>query len=310
MSQQLCPPEMFGIVESGIYRSNLFFPISFLFIKLLNLKTVLLLSAEVPTKVVSNFLEENAINLVHLGSRGLVTEISWKPMSEELVKDGLEWVLDRNTHPILICDTSGNSPSGDSLHEYRAFAASKTRYVNEQFIELFDVDLVTLPNDLPAWFRDHLEIEAKETEEYQRLIERNELDELGIRKKASRLPRYQRYFYSHEAKLHFPQGQKDIRIERFLPQFYEKGNRQDADDQQFYKWRKRERLQHDEIPKIKSPADVEIQSVRRVLVPPPTCLSSVATSQISNNNNNNTVPSQPHQKTSSAKDETNDFLNG
>jgi protein tyrosine/serine phosphatase len=195
MSQQLCPPEMFGIVEPNVYRSNLFFPISFPFIKLLNLKTVLLLSAEVPTKVVCNFLEENNITLVHLGSRSLTTETSWKPMSEELVKDGLEWVLDKKSHPLLVCDTSGihqvgiligclrrlqNWSLSAIIHEYRIFAASKARYVNEQFIELFDVDLVTLPEDLPDWFREHLELEAKEKEEYQQLYKRKELDPLGI----------------------------------------------------------------------------------------------------------------------------------
>lgn len=31
---------------------------------------------------------------------------------------------------------------------------SNTRYVNEVFIELFDVDLVTLPPNLPSWFVD------------------------------------------------------------------------------------------------------------------------------------------------------------
>jgi hypothetical protein len=42
------------------------------------------------------------------------------------------------------------------------------------------VDLVTLPEDLPDWFREHLELEAKEKEEYQQLYKRKELDPLGI----------------------------------------------------------------------------------------------------------------------------------
>lgn len=38
-------------------------------------------------------------------------------------------------------------------HQYRNLASSiKTRFENEQFIELFDVDLVTLPQQLPDWF--------------------------------------------------------------------------------------------------------------------------------------------------------------
>lgn len=37
--------------------------------------------------------------------------------------------------------------------QYRNLASSiKTRFENEQFIELFDVDLVTLPQQLPDWF--------------------------------------------------------------------------------------------------------------------------------------------------------------
>ena len=36
--------------------------------------------------------------------------------------------------------------------EYRAYAGNKARYVNEQFIELFDIDWITLPETLPAWW--------------------------------------------------------------------------------------------------------------------------------------------------------------
>ena len=36
--------------------------------------------------------------------------------------------------------------------KYRSYAGNKARYVNEQFIELFDMDLITLPHNLPSWF--------------------------------------------------------------------------------------------------------------------------------------------------------------
>jgi hypothetical protein len=36
--------------------------------------------------------------------------------------------------------------------EYRAYAGNKARYVNEQFIELFDIDWITLPANLPTWW--------------------------------------------------------------------------------------------------------------------------------------------------------------
>ena len=38
------------------------------------------------------------------------------------------------------------------ITEYRSFAGARSRYNNEQFIELFDLDLVTLPPHLPTWF--------------------------------------------------------------------------------------------------------------------------------------------------------------
>lgn len=42
------------------------------------------------------------------------------------------------------------------IDEHRRYAGAKSRFVNEQFIEFFDVDLVTLPPRLPSWFVDHI----------------------------------------------------------------------------------------------------------------------------------------------------------
>ncbi|RKP05975.1 hypothetical protein THASP1DRAFT_19078, partial [Thamnocephalis sphaerospora] len=36
--------------------------------------------------------------------------------------------------------------------QYRTYCGSKARYMNEQFIERFDLDLITLPDTLPDWF--------------------------------------------------------------------------------------------------------------------------------------------------------------
>ena len=37
------------------------------------------------------------------------------------------------------------------LEEYRRHAGAKSRRLNEQFVELFDVDLVRLPQNHPPW---------------------------------------------------------------------------------------------------------------------------------------------------------------
>ncbi|CAG8802325.1 9457_t:CDS:2, partial [Dentiscutata erythropus] len=165
----LTPPEQFGNVEKGLYRSDMLCPPHFPFIKSLNLKTILLLSPEAPTRSVGNFLEENNIKLVPLYESMKVWKSTpgWQPVSEELIKDGLEMVLDIKNYPILVMCTSGIHETGTFIGclrrlqnwnftsimvEYRSFAGNKARYVNEQFIELFDMDLITLPQNLPLWF--------------------------------------------------------------------------------------------------------------------------------------------------------------
>ncbi|KAI9281145.1 tyrosine phosphatase family-domain-containing protein, partial [Sporodiniella umbellata] len=183
----LCPPEQFGIVEPGIYRSDMIQQIHFTFLKQFGFKTLIMLSPELPNRVTNNFIEEGQINLVHVGmATWKPTQPStWRPVSEELIKEGLELILDVETHPILIMCTSGIHETGtlvgclrkleywnfsSILTEYRAYAGSKARYVNEQFIELFDLDLVTLPRCLPSWFIEQQKMLAEEKQETQRDI--------------------------------------------------------------------------------------------------------------------------------------------
>ncbi|KAI8071578.1 protein-tyrosine phosphatase [Gongronella butleri] len=163
------PPEQFGMVEPGLYRSDMLLPVHFPFIKQFGFKTVLMLSPELPPRVTVNLIEEADIKMVHLGMTTWkpTQPATWRPVSEELIKEGLELVLNAKTHPILIMCTSGIHETGtlvgclrklegwnfsSIVTEYRSFAGTKARYVNEQFIELFDLDLVTLPMTLPAWF--------------------------------------------------------------------------------------------------------------------------------------------------------------
>ncbi|KAF9099674.1 hypothetical protein BGX29_006988 [Mortierella sp. GBA35] len=223
----LTPPEQFGIVEPGLYRSDTLHPSHFPFIRSLNLKTAILLTPELPSRAMSNFFEENQIRLIDLalgswknnsntignnvgsntstdaagagatgsgaggadstsgggggggggGNTFTLTTPSipaapfqtswWKPLSEELIKEGLEMILDVNNYPIMVMDTSGIHEIGTFMGclrrlqhwnlssiivEYRAYAGNKARYVNEQFIELFDIDWITLPANLPTWW--------------------------------------------------------------------------------------------------------------------------------------------------------------
>eukprot|EP00123_Amoebidium_parasiticum_P021196 comp63179_c0_seq1/m.47941 comp63179_c0_seq1/g.47941 ORF comp63179_c0_seq1/g.47941 comp63179_c0_seq1/m.47941 type:complete len:209 (-) comp63179_c0_seq1:105-731(-) len=162
------PPEAFAIVEPGVYRSNIPYPVHFPFLKQLGLNTVVVLSPERPVRTVTDFFEESKINMIHLGQKTW-SVAGWRPVSEELIKEGLELVLDVTKHPIMIMCTFGIHQSGvlvgclrklqrwnlnSILYEYNMYAREKSRYMNVQFIEIFDLDLVTLPSSLPQWYLD------------------------------------------------------------------------------------------------------------------------------------------------------------
>ncbi|KAI9205644.1 tyrosine phosphatase family-domain-containing protein [Polychytrium aggregatum] len=178
----ITPPDFYGIVEKGIYRSNILHPTNFSFLKTLSLKTVIVLSPEPPTRALSTLFDEAGIKVIHLGVQAWKPTLGWRPVSEELIKEGLEIILDVSYHPALIMCTSGLHETGilvgclrklqgwnfnSIVTEYRSFAGTKSRYVNEQFIELFDLDLVTLPMSLPQWFIRQQQLLREEEEELQ-----------------------------------------------------------------------------------------------------------------------------------------------
>jgi tyrosine-protein phosphatase OCA1 len=82
---------------------------------------------------------------------------TWDPISEEIVLETLEVILDKKNYPLIIMCSTGSHRTGTIVgclrklqrwsmtaifEEYRRYAGSKVRYLNEQFIELFDTDLV------------------------------------------------------------------------------------------------------------------------------------------------------------------------
>jgi hypothetical protein len=54
------------------------------------------------------------------------------------------------------------------ITEYRSFAGSKSRYGNEQFIELFDLDLVCIPKDGPEFYIYHRRLYVEENRKIER----------------------------------------------------------------------------------------------------------------------------------------------
>ncbi|TDH70188.1 hypothetical protein CCR75_002202 [Bremia lactucae] len=167
------PPVNYGMIEEDLYRSGQPNELNFPFLERLNLRTIIYLALEDPNPQFQSFVEEQEIQLVFLGgnTRMESRRKAWEPLSEETVLAALEIILDRSNHPLYITCHLGRDRTGavvgclrkiqgwhlsSIFEEYRRFAGSKVRLQNEQFIELFDTDLVTIPVNSPTWLRKHL----------------------------------------------------------------------------------------------------------------------------------------------------------
>jgi tyrosine-protein phosphatase OCA1 len=163
----LIPPPLYGLVEDGVHRSGHPAVLHISFLERLKLKTVLYLSPDPPDAWFMEFVKDERLDFVHL--RTDESRVSaWAPVGEGTVLDALFVVLDKARHPVLVIDQLGMHRTGlvigclrkaqgwaltSIIDEYRRFSGRKSRLQNEQFIELFDVDLVRLPGQLPNWFR-------------------------------------------------------------------------------------------------------------------------------------------------------------
>ncbi|CAI5734570.1 unnamed protein product [Peronospora destructor] len=166
------PPVNYGMIEEDLYRSGQPNELNFPFLERLNLRTIIYLALEEPNPQFQSFVEEQEIQLVFLGgnTRMESRRKSWEPLSEETVLAALDIILDRSNYPLYITCHLGRDRTGavvgclrkiqgwhlsSIFEEYRRFAGSKVRLQNEQFIELFDTDLVTIPVNPPSWLRKH-----------------------------------------------------------------------------------------------------------------------------------------------------------
>ena len=197
----LDPPALFASVAPQIYRSATPTPHNHSFLRTLQLRTILSLTAELPSPSLTSFCRKHNIRFLHLGlkrwappppppsssSSSDVPDISFlhttstspSTLTEQLVKDSLQLVLNSSYHPVLVTDTSGIHEIGvllgclrklqrwnfaTILLEYRHFAGNRARATNERFIEMFDTDLVAYPEQavLPYWFKEQIEEDDRE----------------------------------------------------------------------------------------------------------------------------------------------------
>lgn len=156
----LIPPINYGLVEEGLHRSGQPNEMNLRFIETLGLRKVVYLSPDEPDLVLLHFLQDQNIDFVHLGADR--ADSPWAPITEDTVLDSLRIILDESSYPLHVMDVHGSHRTGTVLgclrkaqrwsltsifDEYRRFAGSKVRLANEQFIELFDTDLVDVPSN-------------------------------------------------------------------------------------------------------------------------------------------------------------------
>ncbi|CAD6891029.1 unnamed protein product [Tilletia controversa] len=151
----LVPPPNFGIVEENLYRSGQPDQLNFPFLEKLNLKTIIWLAPEEPDLAFSDFCKYQGITLHHLGV--LYQTNASDPITEQVVLQALHYLVQPSTYPAFVMCNLGRHRTGtvvgclrklqswnlsSILDEYRRYAGTKVRVLNEQFIELFDVELV------------------------------------------------------------------------------------------------------------------------------------------------------------------------
>eukprot|EP00937_MAST-01D_sp_MAST-1D-sp2_P004699 g4699.t1 len=161
---RLIPPVNFGMVEENLYRSGVPTEINLPFLERLHLKKVIYLAQDEPDDIFDTFVREYSIEMVQLGSAGR-TKAPNLMVTEETVLGALQHMLDPRSYPLLICCHLGRTRTGSVVgclrklqrwhlssiyEEFRRYCGGKVRLKNEQFIELFDTDLVPVGVDRPA----------------------------------------------------------------------------------------------------------------------------------------------------------------
>jgi hypothetical protein len=167
------PPEGWAIVELSIYRATTITNSHIPFLKLKGCNTVVNLASQSFHGSLVNAIEAAGMGLyqpcVSQANLPAASTDNRSQISDEIVKDVLEFVLEPSFQPLVL--TGSRASNGVEvaalvgclrrvqtwaftaiLLEYRLFAPTSAHNdVNRQFIERFDVSLVHLPDDPPEW---------------------------------------------------------------------------------------------------------------------------------------------------------------
>jgi hypothetical protein len=116
---------------------------------------------------VSRFFEDNGIQVVYIENTVSDALQGVLPFAEEMVTESLNIIADKNNYPILVACKSGRNLTGvvvaclrklqrwsfiSIFEEYRRYAGGlRLQQQHEQFIELFDTDLIPIGPNAPPY---------------------------------------------------------------------------------------------------------------------------------------------------------------
>ena len=148
--EEILPPENFAMVWRGVYRSGFPTKKNLAFLQQLRLRSILFLCPEEYPESHLGFLEEQGVQLLQFGVTG--NKEPFDEIPEDVIRAALHAVMDPKNHPVLIHCNQGKHRTGCLVgclrrmqrwslvaicDEYRRFAGSKSRVVDQQFIERF-----------------------------------------------------------------------------------------------------------------------------------------------------------------------------
>ena len=166
---KLFPPMYFAYVEVGLYRSAFPNETNIAFLKTLCLHSILVLDDD--CHVLEEFASLNGINIIFVQNINAPSQQSsssspnWSPIPEEMVLRSLTVLSDSNHYPLLVTCKTGRNFTGviigclrkkmgwsfmSLLEEFRRFSGSRQQQ-HEQFIEMFDTDLLLISTSSPPF---------------------------------------------------------------------------------------------------------------------------------------------------------------
>ena len=168
----LYPPMNFAYVEKDFYRSAYPNRTNTSFLLTLNLKTIVIPEKDEFSSIIEDFARDNNMTLIVLQEkdalrppRGSIHASS--PLAEDMIIKASNTVLDSSHYPLLVSCKDGRNFVGaivgcvrklqkwslmSIFEEFRRFSGTRQQQ-HEQFIELFDTDLLTINKEkLPEPF--------------------------------------------------------------------------------------------------------------------------------------------------------------